>query len=53
MTKELRELLWQENVRERRSENAPKLSEESEQDELIERAIDRLIARNSRLRERW
>lgn len=53
MTKELRELLWQENARERVVETAAKLSEESDQDELIERAIDRLMARNSRARERW
>ena len=53
MTKELRELLWQENVREHVAETSAKLSEESDQDELIERAIDRLIARNNRAQERW
>lgn len=48
MTKETRDLLWREFVREYVREGAAARNDEAEQDELIERAIERLLNRRRR-----
>lgn len=46
MTKELRDLLWQEHLREYLPSGRDQRKEEADQEELIERAIERLLHRN-------